>query len=71
MKEHILDEEEEEESITEEIQTNSLTIRESEKGTTNKNCNYKFWIIIFSTLDFISLLLLIISAFAIKTKVIW
>ena len=68
MKEYIL----EEESGRDELKNDPLIFRESEIGRkTNKYFNYKFLIILFSVLDFISLLLLIISIFVIKTKIIW
>ena len=69
MKENILEDNQE---FKDEVEIKSLIIRESELGTkTNKSCNYKCWIYLFSVLDLISFILLLVYIFAIKSDVLW
>ena len=69
MKENILEDNQE---FKDEVEIKSLIIRESELGIkTNKSCNYKCWIYLFSVLDLISFILLLVYIFAIKSDVLW
>ena len=69
MKENILEDNQE---FKDEVEIKSLIIRESELGIKkNKSCNYKCWIYLFSVLDLISFILLLVYIFAIKSDVLW
>ena len=69
MKENISEDNQE---FKDEVEIKSLIIRESELGIkTKKSCNYKCWIYLFSVLDIISFILLLVYIFAIKSDVLW
>ena len=66
MKDYILEEKDEENNNEKLI----ISVKE-ERIESNKKCNYKFWIIILSILDMISLIMLFILVFALDTDWYW